>query len=99
MFTFDYWLRPTNLAFHNLTSDESPPRNLRSLLGLGLKFIPTPFHTNRFTDLTQPGFGIAHLEQSLRLCCFFLSQQPTSSTYNPQMYIPSTWVPPHQFFP
>ena len=99
MFTFDYWLRPTNLAFHNLTSDESPPRNLRSLLGLGLKFIPTPFHTNRFTDLTQPGFGIAHLERSLRLCCFFLSQQPTSSTYNPRMYIPSTWVPPHQFFP
>ena len=35
----DYFNRPTNMAFHELTSYLSPPKNLRSLLGLGLKFI------------------------------------------------------------
>ena len=99
MYTCDYWLRPTNLAFHDLTTSHSPPRNLRSLLGLGLKFIPTPFRTTKFTDLLRPGFGIAHLERSLRLCCFFLTQPPTTSNYNPNMYIPSNWSPPDQFFP
>ena len=99
MYTFDYWLRPTNLAFHDLTTTQSPPRNLRSLLGLGLKFIPTPFRTTRFLDLLRPGLGFAHLVRSLRLCCFFITQPPTPSNYNPNMYIPSNWVPPDQFFP
>ena len=39
-----YFDRPTNLAFHDLTTS-SAPNNLRSLLGLGLKFIPVPPYT------------------------------------------------------
>ena len=37
--TFDYYHRPSNKAFTNLTTKLTPPMNLRSLLGLGLKFI------------------------------------------------------------
>jgi hypothetical protein len=39
------WLyhgRPTRMAFHDLTTRLEPPKNLRSLLGLNLKFVPNP---------------------------------------------------------
>jgi len=97
--THDYWLRPTNLAFHDLTTRLSPPRNLRSLLGLGLKFIPNPLYTTRFNQLQAPGNGLAHLERSLRLACFFLAHPPPPSDYNPSMHLPSSWIPPDKFFP
>jgi len=37
-----YYQRPSNLSSHNLTQHTyaGPPLNFRSLLGLGLKFIP-----------------------------------------------------------
>jgi hypothetical protein len=37
--------RPKNLACHNLFTILSPLKNYQSLLGLGLKFCPTPPHT------------------------------------------------------
>ena len=43
--TWYYFSRPSHLAFHDFTQQKQPPKNLRSLLGLGLKFIPTPHLT------------------------------------------------------
>jgi hypothetical protein len=99
--TFDYWNRPTKLAFHDLTTTLAPPPNLRSLLGLGLKFIPTPFHTTRFSHLQQAGNGLAALERSLRIRCFFCgTKQPEpTAEYNPKLHYPSDWDPPEEFFP
>lgn len=94
----DYWLRPTKLAFHDLTTYLTPPRNLCALLGLGLKFIPTPYRTSRFSDLQQPRTGVNHLDRSLRLACFFTCHQPLDSTYNPRFWIPSDWTPPDTYF-
>jgi hypothetical protein len=42
MHTWAYFSRPSNVAFHDLSSVLKPPNNLRSLLGLSLKFIPSP---------------------------------------------------------
>lgn len=40
--TNNYLPPVTNLAFHDLTTDGSLPPHVNSLLGLGLKYIPTP---------------------------------------------------------
>jgi hypothetical protein len=43
--TMPVWLyhgRPTMMAFHDLTTILNPPKNIRSLLGLNLKFVPNP---------------------------------------------------------
>jgi hypothetical protein len=99
--TFDYWNRPTKLAFHDLTSQLTPPPNLRSLLGLGLKFIPTPFQTTPFSHLSKEGSGTAYLERSLRIRCFFCAEGPikTSTDYNAKLHVPSQWMPPDEYFP
>ena len=46
-----YFDQPSHLAFHDLTSYITPPKNLCSLLGLWLKFCPTPRYT---TSNLQP---------------------------------------------
>ena len=101
MCTFDYWNRPTNQAFHNLTTVLTPPPNLRSLLGLGLKFIPTPLKPNTFNSVNKPNTGIPLLVRSLRLRCFFCatgSPEPDAE-HIPKLHVPSDWEPPPQFFP
>jgi hypothetical protein len=40
--TWLYHIRPTRMAFHDLTTRMKPPKNLRCLLGLNLKFVPNP---------------------------------------------------------
>ena len=49
--TWYYFSRPSNMAFHDFTKRHKPQKNLRSLLGLGLKFIPTPSLTNCWSRL------------------------------------------------
>eukprot|EP00956_Cyclotella_meneghiniana_P000182 scaffold247_cov39-Cyclotella_meneghiniana.AAC.3 len=44
---------PSNMAFHDLTSDKSAPKNCKELFGLGSKFIPTPKKTTGKTLLCQ----------------------------------------------
>ena len=47
--TWYYFSRPSHLAFHDFTKKHKPQKNLCSLLGLGLKFIPSPTLTNSWT--------------------------------------------------
>ena len=47
-----YFDRPKNLLFRDLFAELEPPKNLRSLLGLGLKFFP--FHDLPTTILPKP---------------------------------------------
>jgi len=103
MSVFDYFNRPTNKAFHDLTSSSKPPPNLRSLLGLGLGFIPTPFSTTSFRKLEEDSSGgFAHLERSLQLRCFFTAvgqSDPASNNWNPKLHVRSDWIPPDNFYP
>ena len=51
--TWYYFSRPSHLAFHDFTRIKQPAKNVRSLLGLGLKFIPTPRYTNTWKKLRE----------------------------------------------
>ena len=64
-----YFNRPTHMAFHDLTTTKKPPLNLRSLLGLNLKFIPTPRYNtpwSYYENHTLPKFN-----RAMRLKAFF----------------------------
>ena len=57
--TWYYFSRPSHLAFHDFTRSKKPAKNLRSLLGLCLKFIPAPRYTNtwkKLRELSMPKF-------------------------------------------
>ena len=51
-----YFSRPSNMAFHDFAKRHKPQKNLRSLLGLGLKFIPTPSLTNSWSRLKKSSY-------------------------------------------
>lgn len=92
----EYHNRPTHSAFHDFTTSCKPPPNLRSLLGLGLKFIPTPKQSNNYRFLHARTFE--KLRRSLHLK-FHFADAPIDSDYNPRIYIQSSWTPPHWTFP
>ncbi len=46
-----YLLKAANTAFHDLTKWKSLPSATSSLLGLGLKFIPTPHHSSSHSEV------------------------------------------------
>jgi hypothetical protein len=94
-----YFVRPTHLSFHDCTTTLPPPKNLRSLLGLGLKFIPTPRFTNYWSRLSDPDDDartMPRFRRDFSLKHYFTcdpSETPDDD-YNPRMYIPSNWTPP-----
>ena len=91
--TWFYFSRPTHIAFHDLTTTIKPPKNIRSLLGLGTKFCPTPRHTNYKIDET-----LSRLDRDLQVKQWMIgyaNNNDDNSEYNPKMYIRSKWTPPH----
>jgi len=97
--TWYYFSRPTNFAFHNFTRTTQPPKNLRSLLGLGLKFIPTQRYSNRWASIKNT---IVKFKRSLQLQFYFsdpTNRGATQRTYNPKLYVASHWSPPQWKIP
>ena len=95
--TWHYFNRPTNLSFHDLTlEDTEKPPNLQSLLGLGLKFIPTPRTTAKWSKLEK--MTVSRLNRDAQLKCYFAGD---SSTFegDKRMYVRSGWTPPPWLFP
>ena len=92
-----YHTRPTHLAFHDLTTYIKPPPNLKSLLGLGLKFVPTPNKSNNYPHIRS--HSLDRLERSLHLKFFFAGRNLQESNYNPRIYISSGWTPPNFTWP
>jgi hypothetical protein len=82
-----YFDRPSHLAFHDLTTSVSPPKNLRSLLGLGLKFCPTPRFTTYNLNPTLNRF-----KRDLWLKTFFAGSPLEAN--DSKMYVKSSWTPP-----
>ena len=97
--TWYYFSRPSNMAFHDFTKQHKPQKNLWSLLGLGLKFIPTPSLTNCWSRLKQSSYD--RLFRSVHLRFHFAGKPPSegTTTYDPKIYIHSTWTPPHWTIP
>ena len=97
--TWYYFSRPSNMAFHDFTKRHKPQKNLRSLLGLGLKFIPTPSLTNCWSRLKQSSYE--RLFRSVHLRFHFAGKPPSegTTTYDPKSYVHSTWTPPHWTIP
>ena len=89
--TWFYFNRPTHTAFHDLTLPSTRiPRNIKSLLGLGLKFCPVPKYTTR-----DPSLNLNRFERNL-LCKTYFGfdpDDPRREDYNPKFYSPSNWVP------
>ena len=81
-----YFDKPWNLAFHDLTTEITPPPNLQSLLGLGLKFCPSPRFTTHKTSTILPRF-----DRDMRLRTYFAGAD--KQDYNPKMYVPGTFTP------
>ena len=97
---WSYFNRPTNLAFHDLTTTKTPPSNLRSLLGLSLKFIPT----RRFnvTWQTFQATTFQRLNRDFKIKAFIGCPDPdqdTTDDYNPRLYVRSNFDPPEHKFP
>ena len=100
------------MSFHDLTTELQPPVDLRPLLGLGHKFIPTPKYSNgRFELADQSHATLSRFERALRIRCFFADQAnpPEADAadvppealldYNPRMYVTSNWKAPQHTFP
>ena len=97
--TWYYFSWPSNMAFHDFTKRHKPQKNLRSLLGLGLEFIPTPSLTNCWSRLKQSSYD--RLFCSVHLRFHFTGKPPSEGTitYDPKIYVHSTWTPPHWNIP
>ena len=86
--TWYYFTRPSNLAFHDITTTSKPPSNLRSLLGLGLKFCPTPRSTP-----SQILSTTLRLHHDLFCKVFYAGKKLDKADYDPKMYCRSPWTP------
>ena len=93
--TWYYFSRPSHLAFHDFTKKTLTTKTLCSLLGLGLKFIPTPTLTNSWTRILSKSYNRLFRSVHLR---FHFAGKPLnegSTTCDPKMYVHSKWTPPH----
>ena len=80
----------TNMTFHDLTTNHKLPPTAHHLLGLGLKFIPTP-KLNTTPDALDA--TISRFERDLNLQVYFAGDIP--SDYNPnELRVKSSWRAP-----
>ena len=85
--------RPTNLTFHDLTPGKIMPPAAKSLLGLSMKFIPTPKLT---THHMMPSLN--RFQQDLVVKAYWVGDESlaslTSLNKTPKLYVRSKWSPP-----
>jgi hypothetical protein len=67
MHPWAYFIRPSNMAFHDLSTVIKPPKNLISLLGLSLKFIPSPRTNVLLTAFEDHTFARFDLELKVKV--------------------------------
>jgi hypothetical protein len=83
-----YLLKAANTAFHDLTKWKSLPPAASSLLGLGLKFIPTPRHSS---SLSKVESSLVWIECDIGLKTFFAGQDDGSTPS--KLRAKSNWCP------
>jgi hypothetical protein len=83
-----YFLRASNSTFHDLMSNQSLPTTAASLLGLGLKFIPTPGHSPSAEEISP---SLDCIEQDIGLKTYFAGQDDGGYS---KLRAKSIWRPP-----
>ena len=88
--TWHYFTRPSNMAMHDLTTKDTPiPKSLTTIIGLGLKFIPTPRRPNR-----KPTSSFDRFRKDFNTKVFFSGRPlPEDKKYNNKMQVASEWEP------
>jgi hypothetical protein len=81
----------SNLAFHDLTTGNILPQSANTLLGLGLKYIPTP-KINTSPD--EQDKSLSRFERDFSLKVFFAGDTEESSSVNTTLRVKSIWIPP-----
>ncbi len=84
-----YFLKAINTAFHDLTKGELLPPTTTSLLGLSLKFIPTPRYAPSATDIAP---FLDQIEHDVGLKTFFTGRDQGEEI--PMLRAKSSWHPP-----
>jgi hypothetical protein len=91
MHPWAYFIRPSNMAFHDLSTVLKPPKNLRSLLGLSLKFITSPRTNVPWTAFEDHSFTRFDRKVKFKV---FMADHEDGGTYKPDLYVKSRWTPP-----
>jgi hypothetical protein len=88
-----YFARPTNLTFHDLTPGKIMPPAAKSLLGLSMKFIPTPKFTSH-----QMIPSLDRFQRDLVVKTYWVGDESleslTKTDEAPKLYVRSKWTPP-----
>ena len=85
-----YYSRATNMALHDVTLPSTTiPQNLEMVIGLGLKFCPTPRYTTR-----DPTTSLDRFRKDLFTKTYFAGRPLVrSEPYLPKMRVESKWEP------
>jgi hypothetical protein len=84
------------MVFHDLTTRLKPPKNLRSLLGLNLKFVLNPGRKASWATIEKD--ILPQFDRDLQVKVF-MAGATEGETYNPKMFETSDWNPPNLFTP
>ena len=84
-----YFGKVLNRAFHDLTDGKSIPPAAHEILGLSMKFIPTPEYTTSTNHAVQ---SFDRLERDIGLKVHFAGDE--SELPKTKLYLKSTWHPP-----
>jgi hypothetical protein len=88
------------MAFHNLASTK-PPKNLCSLLGLSLQFVPNPLYNVlwKVYHSTILHCLVNNLKVKTFMDCKIQGADNEDDGYNKRMYVRTDWTPPENLFP
>jgi len=91
--TDTYFPTVKNLTFHNLTSKNILPPTANSVLGLGLKYIPTPRQNITQDDIDKT---LSRFERDIGLSIFFAGADDDDSfnASDHKLHIKSNWRAP-----
>lgn len=81
-----YFARPTNLAYHDLTTSIKPPPGLPKLLGLGHKFIPTPRYSHTWAQIESTTYD--RFDRNLRVKAFCIGHMKKPPPIPEELYQP-----------
>ncbi|EJK55413.1 hypothetical protein THAOC_24858 [Thalassiosira oceanica] len=84
----------SNMAFHDLTINQSEPTSSRITPGLGLKFVVTPTHPSSPTKI-QPAIDI--FERRVKLSVFYAGEDVEA--LKTKLRVASKWTPPAAMMP
>jgi hypothetical protein len=84
------------MAFHDLTTRLKPPKNLRSLLGLNLKFVPNPRTNVPWRTYSEE--VLPRLDRDVKVK-IVMQNHDEDESYSPNLYVKSDWIPPNFMLP